>query len=203
MATYRYAALLRALNVGGHAVTTMADVRAQLEGNGLVELATVGASGNLVFAARSRDGAAIGKRIAAALAKPPVGYAGTVFVRGADELARAARGNPLPKDAAHHCHVVFLSAPPDAARRRALLALADDSYRFAFASQDMRLASSAAEGRRGQIDGAVLYFAYPRVLAGKRRAFDFERLLGVSATARTWRVVDELVARTHPPTAKR
>ena len=174
--TTRYVALLRALNVGGHAVVTMADLRAQLEPLHLPELSTVGTSGNLVIASRHRSASTLARDLQAALAGPPAHFTGRVFVRTPDELARAARGNTLPKDDAHQCHLVFLSRAPAPARRAALLALADDDYRFA-------------------IRGAVLYFAYRRDVIGRRREFDFERLLGVEATARTWRVVDELLDR--------
>src|SRR5258708_885272 len=87
-----YIALLRALNVGGHAVVKMADLRAQLAQLQLPELATVGTSGNLVIASRHRTASALERDLAAALAEPPASFTGRVFVRTPDELARAARG---------------------------------------------------------------------------------------------------------------
>jgi uncharacterized protein (DUF1697 family) len=168
----RYVALLRALNVGGHAVMTMSALRARLAPLELAELATIGTSGNLVITSRHRTATALARDLAGALAPR---YTGRIFVRTPDELASAARGNPLAKDDEHVCHVVFLARAPAPDRRAALLALADDDYRFA-------------------IRGAVAYFGYPRAVAGKRRSIDLERVLGVEATARTWRVVDQLLA---------
>jgi hypothetical protein len=39
----------------------------------------------------------------------------------------------------------------------------------------------------------VLYYAYPSALAGRRRAIDFEAVLGVVGTARACTVVEQLV----------
>jgi len=46
---------------------------------------------------------------------------------------------------------------------------------------------------RFHVHGKVLYYAYPRQYEGRRRTFDFERVLGVSGTSRNWKVVDKLV----------
>jgi uncharacterized protein (DUF1697 family) len=176
MATpHRFVALLRALNVGGHAVVTMPDLRAALAPLELAELATVGASGNLVFGKAKASAATLSRAIEARLADS-LGVTTTAFVVGASELARVAAENPLASRAkTHHVHVVVLSRAPDAARIAALDALAGDDYAFA-------------------VRGNVLYMAYARALAGKRRSIDVERVLGVTATARTIGVVDRLIA---------
>jgi len=69
---------------------------------------------------------------------------------------------------------MFLSAAPAAARCRALMAVQGEEYRF-------------------HIEGKVLYYAYSRKFAGNRRTIDFEKILGVSGTSRSWKVVDKLI----------
>ena len=43
--------------------------------------------------------------------------------------------------------------------------------------------------------GRVLYYAFPEAKAGKRRSIDFEKLAGVAGTARSAKVVDEILER--------
>ena len=51
------------------------------------------------------------------------------------------------------------------------------------------------EGYRCAATGRVLYYAFREADAGDRRSIPFERLAGVAGTARSAKVVDELVAR--------
>jgi hypothetical protein len=46
---------------------------------------------------------------------------------------------------------------------------------------------------RFHLHGKVLFHAYSRKLAGKRRAVDVERVLDVAATGRTWKVINKLI----------
>ena len=69
---------------------------------------------------------------------------------------------------------MFLSDEPDAERIKALMALQGDEYRF-------------------HVRRRVLYYSYPRTVAGHRRSINFEKVLGVAGTARTWKVVNTLI----------
>ncbi len=70
---------------------------------------------------------------------------------------------------------MFLSGEPDAAHSAALMALEGDEYSCS-------------------IHGKVLYYAYSREAAGPgRRTINFEKVLGVTGTARTWKVVNKLI----------
>jgi uncharacterized protein (DUF1697 family) len=94
-----------------------------------------------------------------------------------EQLKTAADNNPFHpqrQDGEQQCHLMFLSGEPDPAHRAALMALQGDDYRVA-------------------VRGKVLYYTYPRALAGSRRSVNFEKVLGVSGTARTWKVVDKLI----------
>jgi uncharacterized protein (DUF1697 family) len=171
----QYVALLRGINVGGHAVIKMADLRQLFESLGLSHVVTYIQSGNVLFKTEE-SGASLTRLLEKQLASS-TGKEIKVFVLTPAELKRAADNNPFEPgrhDEEQQCHLMFLSAEPDAARREALMALEGEEYRF-------------------HIDDKVLYYAYSRKQDGRRRSIDFERVLGVAGTARTWKVVDRLI----------
>ncbi len=154
----------------------MAGLRAAFEALGLADAATYGQSGNVVFSAQATDPDGLARRLAEQL-KRSLGYQGPVFVLAQAELADAVAHNPFDPatlDRVQACHLMFLSRQPAAPRYEALLALQGEQYRFA-------------------TYGRVLYYAYPRALAGRRRTIDFEKVLGVAGTARSWKVAGKLL----------
>jgi uncharacterized protein (DUF1697 family) len=173
----RYVALLRGINVGGHGVIPMAELRELFESLGARNVSTYIQSGNVLFADGEPDRARLTRRLEKGLADG-LGRSVSVFVLTRGELEEAAAHNPFDpaaRDGAQQCHLLFLSAPPDASRSKALMEMQGDEYRF-------------------HIHGSVLYYAYDRSRAGRnRRNIDFERILGVTGTARTWKVVDRLI----------
>jgi uncharacterized protein (DUF1697 family) len=174
---HTYVALLRAINVGGHSVIKMIDLRARFEALGLGDVTSYIQSGNVVFTTRETDASVIARRIEQDLAKS-VACVTKAFVLTPAELKKAAAHNPLEparSAATHKCHLMFLSRAPDAAHRAALDAVQGDDYRLA-------------------VRANVLYLAYAKALAGKRRAINFEKVLGVQGTARSFEVVDALIA---------
>ncbi len=128
----RYAALLRAINVGGH-VVTMARLRALFESLKLEDVATVIASGNVLFSARAGAGAQHERRIEAHL-RAALGYEVATFLRRAGELAEIVAHRPFPAidplAADHVLSVIFLKQPLDAPARKALLSLQTDTDAF-------------------------------------------------------------------------
>lgn len=175
-AGHRYVALVRGLNVGGHGVISMAELRELVGSLGVSDVSTYTQSGNVLFTDHEPDRARLTRRLekglAAALDRPV-----TVFVLTREELQDAATHNPFDpaaRNATQQCQLMFLSAEPDASHREALLQLQGDDYRF-------------------HVRGRVFYYAYDRSLAGHRRNIDFERVLGVAGTTRTWKVVDRLI----------
>lgn len=131
----RYAALLRAVNVGGRNKVPMADLRTALADLGYTDVATYVQSGNAVFTATKRPdeaalGAALGRRF---------GFPIDVMVRDRDQLAAVvAHGHPFaaPTIELAKLHVVFLAgapikqpkpAPPD---RFAIATIADAHHIF-------------------------------------------------------------------------
>lgn len=123
----RYAALLRAINVGGRTVK-MSELCALFESIKLANVRSVIASGNVLFESRATDAAALESRIETALRKT-LGYDVETFLRTPEELDAIAAHEPFAADPvldSHTLQVIFTRATLDAARRDALLALRTD-----------------------------------------------------------------------------
>jgi len=169
-------ALIRAVNVGGHSTVKMSDVRKRFEALGLNDVASYIQSGNVIFSSGEEDSRLLGRKIETGMSAL-TGRKISVFVLSPEELKKAAAGNPFDperRDKEQRCHLMFLSAAPPQTRRKMLMAMQGREYRFHMRSK-------------------VLYFAYSRKYDGIRRMIDFEKVLGVSGTARSWNVVDKLI----------
>ena len=121
----RYVALLRAINVGGRTVK-MTDLCALFEQARLTDVQSVIASGNVLFASRSADGAALEQRLEAALRKG-LGYDVPTFVRNGDDLDAVVAHDPFdssdPVLESDTVHVIFTRTPIDRARAERIVAL--------------------------------------------------------------------------------
>ena len=128
----RFAALLRAINVGGRTVR-MTELCALFEQARLTNVRSVIASGNVLFDARAADAAALEKRIEGALRKG-LGYDVETFVRTPDELDAVVAHDPFdasdPVLDSHSVHVIFMRSPilPDRAAK--IVALGTDYDEF-------------------------------------------------------------------------
>jgi uncharacterized protein (DUF1697 family) len=119
-----YIALFRGINVGRHALVSMADLREVAAAAGCAEARTLLRSGNLVCRSAVRTGAELERRIAAA-AKNRLPLVPDIFVRTAAEWKDVVAGNPFRQEAARdpsHLLVVFLRRAPGAADVKALRA---------------------------------------------------------------------------------
>ena len=104
-----WAALLRAVNVGGNNKLPMAELKALCEGLGLERVQTYIASGNVVFASpRGED--ELRSTIAAALAERYAKQLG-VLLRSATELAEVVVGNPWPSRPGNRVAAIFIDGP--------------------------------------------------------------------------------------------
>jgi len=116
-------ALLRGINVGGHAKIAMAELKALALGLGLDEPQTLLQSGNLVV--RSSEAPdVLEPRLEAATALR-FGFAVTYFVRDPGQWTELIAANPFPDEAKadpSHLLVYFLRTVPDAAAVAALQA---------------------------------------------------------------------------------
>ena len=171
----RYVAFLRAINVGGHTVK-MDRLRALFEDLGFGDVATFIASGNVIFDAAETDATALEARIAAHL-EAGLGYPVATFLRTPAELRSIVDRDPYsPVDPADRVHVAFLEAPPTAAARDRIAALADDTNLFAVDGRELfwHWRRSVA---RTDYSGGVLERA-ARVPATLRNMNTVRRLLG-------------------------
>ena len=109
-----YAALLRAVNVGGTGKLPMSELQAMCEAEGYAGVRTYIASGNVVFQTGLDP-----DQVKAALERRLLDYAGKpvrVLVRTAAELARIVAANPFPEQAPNRTIAILLDdAPPPGA----------------------------------------------------------------------------------------
>jgi uncharacterized protein (DUF1697 family) len=170
-------ALLRGINVQGRNKVPMKALASVLEADGLKGVRTYIQSGNVFFRSSSNNAGALGARIGR-LIERHFGCSPTVVVIGKAELAAAISGNPFPEAALHpKClHVYFLAQPPP--------------------SPDLASLERLDAGREAcRLNGRVFYLWTPDGFADSVLGPRVERCLGVPATARNWRTVNELLKR--------
>lgn len=110
----QYVALLGSINVGGNRLK-MDELKAALEDDGFEKVATVVASGNVLFEHDKVSDAALERRIAQVV-KDRFGIDSFAVVRSKTELRSAIEGNPFGRDGeAKYVHTIFLDGPLDRA----------------------------------------------------------------------------------------
>jgi uncharacterized protein (DUF1697 family) len=142
----RYAAFLRAVNLGGNRRVSSAELRSCFEDAGLEEVGTFRTSGNVVFAAGRESRARLAKRIEGAL-EQALGYEVPIFLRSAAEVDAIAAERPFPaklvEASAGKLQVALLPGKPTAQRRKRALALQTDDDRLAFGDCELYWLPSA------------------------------------------------------------
>ena len=168
-------ALLRGVNVLGKNKVPMKELAGALETAGFRSVRTYIQSGNVLFRSSSGDARAIARRIAR-LIERNFGCRPSVVVVSRAELAAAIRANPFPGAQQNHklLHLYFLDARPKSPDIESLTRL--DAGREAFA-----------------LKGGIFYLWTPDGFADSVLRSRIERCLGVPATARNWRTVNELL----------
>ena len=171
----RYAAFLRAVNLGRNRRVSGADLCKTFEELGLEEVASFRTSGNVVFEAPRDMSAQIEKALEDAL-----GYDVGVFLRSAPELAEIVAYEPFKPTQVEaskgKLQVSMLSKQPTAATRKQVLALATDEDLLAFGKRELYWLPSG-----GTMESAL-----------DRKALD--GLLGAT-TMRTKGTVEQLAAK--------
>jgi uncharacterized protein (DUF1697 family) len=173
----KYVALLRAVNVAGKGMVSMAELRASAERLGLKNVRTILQSGNLLFQA-SKSAAALERQLEAEILRR-FHQDVPVIVRSDDQLGRMIDRNPFAREAVEdpgHLLAVFLKRAPAPAEEKSL--------------------RSAIVGReRIKLDGITLYAVYPDgVGQSKLTAALIDKKLGTRGTARNWNTVLKLQA---------
>ena len=175
----RYAAFLRAINVGGHTVK-MADLRASFDALGFDEVETFIASGNVIFDSSESDEGKLERVIERAL-EAEFGYPVETFVRSMGELAEIAGRDPFeradPGSDARSVYVAFLDRRPTAEAVRRLTDLATENDTFAVVGREAWWLRRGGIGT-SRFSGGLL-----------------EKTLGMPATLRGLPTVTKIVAK--------
>lgn len=136
----RYAAFLRAINLGRNRRISGADLRSLFEELGFDDVASFRTSGNVVFAAGGEPPAALTASIERGLAGS-LGYEVAVFLRTASEVQSIAGHQPFaaPVLAASggKLQVALLSKPPAPRVQEEVLALSTGEDRLAFGKREL------------------------------------------------------------------
>ncbi len=176
MANVTYIALLRGINVGGHKLIRMEQLRKSIEALGMGNVRTYVQSGNVVFQAPKQPATALQQKLEQKIARD-FGHAPSVIVRTAAEIAAVLGKNPFSRrtgiDLAR-LHVTFLSDAPSKTALKALLARDVKPDEF-------------------QCVGKEIYLYLPNGFAKTKLNISlFEKLLSVRATTRNWNTVNRL-----------
>lgn len=108
----QYVALLGSINVGGNRLV-MAELKAALEAAGFSNVATVVASGNVLFEHDREPDSVLAQQIADVV-KARFGIDTFAAVRSKAELRSAIESNPFARDGeARFVHTIFLDGPLD------------------------------------------------------------------------------------------
>jgi uncharacterized protein (DUF1697 family) len=168
-------ALLRGINVGGKNKLPMRELKAMLQGLGLESIQTYIQSGNVVFQTDRVDLAELASEIGTAVAQSH-GFIPKIMLLESPQLAEAIAANPFPQgeDEPKALHFYFLETVPEAPNLAALETLKTDREQF-------------------QLIDAVFYLYAPDGIGRSKLAAKVERAMGVSATARNWRTVSQIV----------
>jgi uncharacterized protein (DUF1697 family) len=136
----RYAAFLRAVNLGRNRRVSSAELTSCFERSGFESVQTFRTSGNVVFDAGRQSPGRLTATIEDALARS-LGYDVSVFLRTAQEVRAIAGHRPFPaksvKASEGKLQVSMLGAEPSAAAREQTLALATDDDRLAFEKREL------------------------------------------------------------------
>ena len=170
--------MLRGINVGGHKVIKMEQLRASFAALGFGTVKTYVQSGNIVFEAPNDSAADLSRKIERKILHD-FGFPVPVFLRTEKEMAATIKRNPLLKDSAidpSKLHVTFLSNAPPKSAHEHLQPLAVKPEQFYIMDRDIYLYCPNGYGTTKLSNTAI------------------EKKLSVGATTRNWKTVNILLA---------
>ena len=131
-----YAAFLRGINVGGHRIIKMEDLRRMFEAFGCRNVSTFIQSGNVIFESPKTGAEGLEEEIQAKLAKS-LGYEVEIFLRTLRALEKIAAQSPFQEDENSTVYVAFLKKKPDRKAGQALLALQNKVDEFSIKDREV------------------------------------------------------------------
>ena len=171
-----YVALLRGINLGGHKIVKMDQLRKMFEEMGFAEVRTYIQSGNVVFNATARDPVSLAKKIEEKIVRQ-FGFPVAVVVKTAVEVGDVIKNNPLVKEKdieVSKLHVTFLSSAPEKSVLKMLDGVDVEEDRFCCAGE------------------AVYLYCPNGYHATKLGNNVLEKMLKVGTTTRNWRTANQL-----------
>ena len=171
-----YISLIRGINVGGHKSIKMDELRKAAESLDFKDVRTYVQSGNIVFSAAKQAPAALSKKIETVILKK-FGHEVSVITKTTEEVKQAIQNNPFLKEKeidVSKLYVTFLSSHPQSADLKKLDAIpsGDDRYHW---------------------QGDLIFLYLPNGAGESKLAnAPLEKYLGVRATTRNWRTVNNL-----------
>lgn len=184
MSFITYVALLRGINVGGHKVIKMDDLRSAFEALKFEKVRTLLASGNVLFRSRQTPRDELASRIEAHLEKE-LGHSIGVLIRSIGDLEEMAAGDPFEECGATEdakLYVSFLSAPLTLPFQVPFESTKEGFRITRVTSSEMFLVSRRLPNGR---------FGEPAALTGSSST--------IKITTRNWNTVLRLIASARPP----
>jgi len=177
----RYVALLRAINVRGHAIIRMPQLCEAFEAAGCLEVASYSSAGNVLFETARANADGLFTKIRTRVRSLSGGEPGIVFrtVRELEAIVRAVPFGDLVHDRSLKLYVVFLAGRPT---KKPRVPVVDEKECLELIGVKGLHAFVVSRRRpRG------IFYGFPNSFV--------ERELGVAATSRNWSTVSKLVAR--------
>jgi uncharacterized protein (DUF1697 family) len=174
----KYVAFLRAINVAGHAIVRMNDLRDAFTAAGCKSVRTYIQSGNVIFEASEENLAAVYERVRVKLRRL-LGAEPDVFFRTAREvegILRAAPFKSLEAEPGIKLYVVFLFQRPRSKPRFPLLSSKEALEAIAMSNREVFIVS------RRKKNG---FYGFPNNF--------IEKELRVPATTRNWSTLTKIV----------
>lgn len=170
-----YIALLRGVNVGGHRLIKMPELKRVFEAMGFGRVRTYIQSGNVVFATNEQP-ETLRQRIEREI-EASFGFPVTVVLRTTAELERVIADCPFAADALAEGESLYLALLADAPAPEAV----------------EQLLACDGETDECRVAGREIYLLYRRSARDTLLTNAFlERTLGVAATTRNWRTMRTL-----------
>jgi uncharacterized protein (DUF1697 family) len=172
-----YIALLRGINVGGHKLIKMADLKAMFESLGFANVRTFIQSGNVLFETKE-NGKQLRPKIQKEI-KATFGFDVAVVIRTAAEMKKIIESSPFPADSlveGESLYVALLGGTPTPDAIETLLECRSDVDDFRLVGGEVYILLRQSS-RQSLFSNSFL-----------------ERKLGVPATTRNWQTMTRLAA---------
>jgi uncharacterized protein (DUF1697 family) len=132
----KFAAFLRGINVGGHHIVKMEDLRRMFASLGFENVKTYIQSGNVVFETKEKNAAALAAKIERKLFES-LGFEVKTMLRTIPELEEVAKQNPFTETDDVKVYITFLPDAPDDEQKRAVEAIGNELESFQIINREL------------------------------------------------------------------